>query len=330
MFMNPTRREFLAKSAALAAAGAWSLPRLLADDDNPPVKARVIIARDEALTRGEVDEHRDLLRKLLDAAMQKLTGAADAGAAYRKLFKPSERIGIKVNTLGFTVRPAVVDALVAGLRAADIPAENIIIWDRFDKELVKAGFTLNKTGQGVQCRGTDAERIGSGYQEKVETSGQIGSCYSKILAEDIDALICVPVLKDHSIAGVTLTMKSFYGAIHNPNKYHDQHCDPYIVDVVSHPLVRNKLRLSVCDAVRAQCQGGPGVKREYVWPYGGLLAATDYVALDAVGADIIEAQRRERGLKPVAEDGRPFRYIATAAERGLGIADLNRIERVAV
>ena len=35
-------------------------------------------------------------------------------------------------------------------------------------------------------------------------------------------------------------------------------------------------------------------------------------------------------MKPLAEDGRPPKYIATAAARGLGEADLAKIERVEV
>ena len=91
---------------------------------------------------------------------------------------------------------------------------------------------------------------------EIESSGRIGSCFSRIVAEQVDALICVPVLKDHSLAGVSLGMKNYYGAIHNPNKYHDDHCDPFIVDVVSHRFIRSKWRLTVCDATRAQCHAG--------------------------------------------------------------------------
>src|SRR5690606_1579524 len=111
---------------------------------------------------------------LLDAAMQKATKSPDAPTAWRSLFKPADRVGIKVNTLGLTTQRAVVDAIAAGLRSAGVPAENIIIWDRFDVELEQAGFKLNKSAGGVKCRGTDAEHTGSGYLPDVENSGQIG------------------------------------------------------------------------------------------------------------------------------------------------------------
>ena len=328
---SANRRQFLTRVGALAAGAALPWSRLLAaEDEAGPRRPRVVIARDEVLTRGQLDEHRELLEKLLNAAMQKLTGAADAATAWRQLFKPTERVGIKVNTLGLSTQPPVADAIVAGLRLAGVPAEKIVIWDRFDTELEKAGFKLNKSASGVQCRGTDTKKIGGGYQEQVESNGQIGSCFSKILAEEIDAVISVPVLKDHRMAGVTLGMKNFYGAIHNPNKYHGDNCDPYNVDVVSHGFIQKKWRLTICDGIRGQWEGGPGVKPGFQWPFAGLFLGTDFVATDAVGADILEQQRKEKGMKPLAEDGRPPKYIATAAARGLGEADLAKIERVEV
>jgi uncharacterized protein (DUF362 family) len=323
-----TRRQFLTRLGGVAAGAALGIDRLFAAvaDAGP----RVVIARDEALARGSLEDHQELLQKLLDAALQKLTGAKDVASAWREILRPRDRVGIKVNTLGLSTRPAVVDAMVVGMRQAGIPAENIVIWDRFDTELGKAGFKLNKSGRGVQCRGTDAERIGSGYQDQIETSGRIGSSFSRIIAEDIDVVISVPVLKDHNLAGVTLGMKNFYGAIHNPNKYHDQNCDPYIVDVVAHRYVARKWRLTICDGIRAQYNAGPGPHPGFAWPFGGLLVGRDFVAVDAVGADLLDARRKEAGLKSLAEEDRPPKYIATAGARGLGEADLRKVERVEV
>lgn len=325
---NVTRREFLVRAGAWATAAVVPLPALRGTQDAQ--RTRVVLARDERLARDGAELPHDLLVKLLDAALQRLTGAANAAAAWRQFFKPDERIGIKVNALGFATQPAVVDAVVAGLRRGDVPAENILIWDRFDVELGKAGYKINKSKSGVQCRGTDAERIGSGYQREIETSGQIGSCFSRIVAEEVDALICVPVLKDHNLAGVSLGMKNFYGAIHNPNKYHDHNCDPFVVDVVAHRFIRPRWRLTVIDGTRAQYNGGPGIHPGFAWPYGGLIVSNDFVAADAVAADLLETERKQRGLKSLADEDRPPRHIATAGARGFGQADLARIERVEV
>ena len=332
MSAQTTRRRILKQTTGAAWGLALSKNSLLTSSPastSSPV-SQVVIARDEAITRGKIDEHRAMLVKLVDAAVQKLTKAPDGRSAWRRLFKPTERIGIKVNTLGLPTQPAVVDAVLAGLRNADIPAENIVIWDRFDVELAQAGYKLNKSATGIQCRGTDAEGYGSGYQPGIEVSGEIGSCFSRILTDQIDTLICMPVLKDHNLAGVSLGMKNFFGAIHNPNKYHQHNCDPYIVDVVSHPLIGRRWRLTICDGTRAQYHAGPTRNPEYAWSMGGVIVGTDFVATDAVATDLIEQQRKAKGLKPLITEKRPARHIQTAADRGLGMADLKRIEQMEV
>ena len=332
MATESTRRQFLARVGALAVGAAlpvapWTSAVHGALGEK---RSRVAVARDDVLTRGRLDEHRAVLRRLLDASLQRITGAPDASRAWRQLFQPKDRVGIKVNTLGLSTRPAVVHAIIHGLREADVPAESIIVWDRFDVELAQAGFKLNRSSRGVQCYGTDAEAAGSGYQRRVETSGQIGSCFSRIVAEQVNALICVPVLKDHNLAGASLGMKNFYGAIHNPNKYHDHNCDPYIADVVAHRYIAPKWRLTVCDATLAQYHGGPSRHPGYAWPFGGLIVGTDFVAADAVATDLLESRRAEKGLKTLAEEKRPASHIATAAARGLGEADLSKIERIEI
>ncbi len=326
------RRQFLAQVGAATASlalPAWTRIAL-AEGNASGSRARVAVARDDALTNGRIDQQGALLQRLLNASMQKLLGTPDPAAAWRQLFKPGDRIGIKVNTLGLSTHPAVVDAIVSGLRQADIPEQHILIWDRFDVELDRAGFKLNQSKTGIRCRGTDAEHIGRGYQRDIEVSGDIGSSFSRIVAEDVDTLICVPVLKDHNLAGASLGMKNFYGAIHNPNKYHEHHCNPYVVDVVSHRFIRPKWRLTVCDGTRAQYNAGPAYHPGFAWPFGGLIVSTDFVAADAVAADLLEAERAARGLKSLAEEKRPTLHIATAGARGLGVSDLSRIQRIEV
>ena len=339
MSRSRTRRTFLTQAGGVAAGFLLPItsdaaPVATRATSRPLVsarpKSRVVIARDDQLTRGHLNQHRELLHKLINAAMQRLTNAADPVSAWRQLFHPTDRIGIKVNTLGLSTQPVVVDAIVAGLRQAGIPAENILIWDRFDVELSRAGFKLNKSRSGVQCRGTDAEHYGSGYTKRIESSGQIGSCFSQIVAKHVNVLISVPVLKDHNLAGVSLGMKNFYGAIHNPNKYHDNNCDPYIVDTVSHRYIGPKWKLTVCDATQAQHHAGPTRHPGFAWPFGGLILSRDFVAADAVATDLLETERKAQGLKSLEQERRPAKHILTAGARQLGECDLSKIQRIEV
>ncbi len=329
-----TRRQFVRQLPAAATAAGT----LLGCDRSggapipkpPGDRARVVIARDGQLARGHPREHVKLLAKMLDAALTKLTGLPDAKQAWSALFRPGDVVGIKVNTLGRSTHPQVADAIVAGLTRAGVPARNIIIWDRFDVELQAAGYRMGRSSDGVKCYGTDARpgTGGAGYERTVESSGEIGSCFSRIVTRQVTALISAGVLKHHDLAGVSGTLKNFYGAIHNPNKYHDDHCSPYVADVVRHPHIGPKLRLAVMDGIEAQYHAGPAKHPGFTWPFAGLLVGRDPVAVDRVSADIIDRKRVEKRMKTLAQDRRPIAHVMTAADRGLGVADLSKIDRV--
>jgi hypothetical protein len=123
-------------------------------------------------------------------------------------------------------------------------------------------------------------------------------------------------------------MKNFYGAIHNPNKFHGNRCDPFVADLCSHPLIRGKLRLTVCDASRIQIHNGPAFFPRHAREYGGVLVGFDPVALDRTGWRIIEDERRRAGMPSLRDEGREPTYISSAQRLGLGCADRERIELV--
>ncbi len=289
-------------------------------------KSTVVLVRDSAVRSERQVIDIAVLEKMLTRAILRLTGQSTPERAWRVLFSPDDVIGIKVNALGgklIATHPELVKSVISGLKQAGVPEENIIVWDRLTEELKKAGYVINKSGRGVRCFGTDTN-----YDRNPEISGSIGSCFSKILSTYCTAVINIPVLKDHDLAGVSLGLKNFYGAIHNPNKYHDHNCNPYIADLNTHRFIKDKLRLVVCDALTLLYQGGPAFKPKYTMYFDGLLVSRDPVALDRIGCKLIEDTRREYGLPTLKDAGREPIYIATAAQRGLGIDDLIRIEFV--
>jgi uncharacterized protein (DUF362 family) len=320
----------LGAASALAVGGALGCEELLApraeaeQGRRPAGAGRVVLARDASAVRALAPDAGRVAR-MVERAMVALTGAGSAREAWRSLFSPRDRVGIKVNCLagpGLSSAREVVEPVVRGLEAAGIPLANIVVWDRDSAELERAGYTVNTSSSATyRCYGTDR----AGLTEQIHSSGRVGSLLSRILTDRIDALINVPILKDHDLSGVGIGMKNLYGCIHNPNRYHDDNCDPYLADVSSMPAIRSKLRLVLCDALRPQCHGGPALVRQHQWALGGVLASTDPVALDAAGARIIEQQRASRGLQTLAEAGRPPSWLRTAEQRGLGVADLARI-----
>jgi len=138
------------------------------------------------------------------------------------------------------------------------------------------------------------------------------------VSEYATVLINVGVLKDHDLSGVSAGLKNLYGAIHNPNRYHDHDCDPYVAQVAALPSLRRRLKLTVIDAVLGQAQGGPAYAAAWVWPCDRILLALDPVACDQVAWDLIERQRGQQGLPSLTEAKRPPRWIASAAALDLG------------
>jgi len=324
------RRRFVGLSAlaagGLLAGGAPSLGAGL----RAAARGTVLLARGEGVGREPgAPVERALLRRWLDEMLVSLTGAGSAADAWSILFPRRSRVGIKLNCLAgprLSPRRELVRALVDGLGSAGIDPERVIVWERSDRELERCGFTVNTGGDGPLVYGTD-NRAGGGYERQLRSSGSVGSCFSRILTEQCDLLINVGVLKDHDLAGVSVGLKNLYGVIHNPNKYHDHTCDPYVAELAAHHLLREKLRLTVCDATTAQCQGGPAFHPDWAWNFSGLLAALDPVALDRVGAGFIEEQRHRKGLPSLGEDQRRPSWIDTAGRLGLGESKAERIRR---
>jgi uncharacterized protein (DUF362 family) len=265
--------------------------------------------------------------ELMDALLAPLGPGGSSDAFLRTLFKPGERIGIKLNCLagkGLSPRPPLVFALIDRLEKAGIEPGKIIVFERTERELKRAGYPIGHRGsEGALILGNDSR--GAGFEPEPFLFESIGSCFSRILTRNIDALINFGVLKDHDLAGVSVGMKNLYGLIHNPNKYHDNQCSPYVAHVAAAPPVKKKLRLNLCDGMISQYRGGPALKKDCTWKAGILLASIDPVALDAVGADIIEAKRKELGVKTLAESGRFPAYLEEAHRLGLGEHRLDRI-----
>ncbi|MFZ0951331.1 MAG: DUF362 domain-containing protein [Candidatus Sulfotelmatobacter sp.] len=331
---STSRRDFLKRcltgAAVLRASGRMGL-LAAAEQEAALPKSRVVIARDARLrgTGATVDSQRML--GLLDRAMQALFDRDKPIETWKKLVRPGETVGLKVNALGgrgFSSNLSLVEAICERLQDAGIKANDIVVWDRDSDELEHAGFHVSTGGNRVQCFGTD--RVD--YEQELVMHGSVGSRLSKILTQRCNVLINVPVLKDHDGAGVTIALKNMYGVIHNPNKYHPNGCNPYIADLNMLPGIRSRMRLTICDATTASYEGGPGYKPEYIWKNNALIVSQDPVALDYTGWQIIERKRAEKGLKTLEGDGRAPHYIATAADaqHRLGTNDPRRIAVVEV
>lgn len=270
------------------------------------------------LNLGSTEE----LLTLLEAGLLELTGCQDVASAWSRYFNSGDTIALKVNCLGgpsMCTHPALAQAVAQSLRSIRISTHQIIIWDRSSRELDRCGFDVNtRHNDRIRCFGTDQR--GTGYEEDLTVQGSVGSLYSTILTRQATAAINMPILKDHGLCGLTGALKNIFGALHNPNKYHEHRCNPYIADANAVPFVREKTRLVIFDALQVQYKGGPGFHAQWVENLGSLLLAEDPVAVDSVAARILDKIRAQKGLPPIEPDGGLPAYIRTAAdsERKLG------------
>jgi uncharacterized protein (DUF362 family) len=238
----------------------------------------------------------------------------------RVLISSQDIVGIKINTIGgkrLSTHPDVVAALVRLLIQNGYPENNIVVWDRTNRELREAGFApLRMSRNGVRIYGTDSQ--GVGYADELVSQGSVGSLFSNIQTRIVSASISLAVLKDHGLAGVTAGMKNYFGAIHNPNKYHDNHCDPFIAEVFAADPVKKKHRLTILDALKVQFHRGPAYHSQWAAPAQTLIFSTDPVAADTIGWQLIESLRKDAALPSLDEEKRTPHYIHTAARMGLG------------
>jgi uncharacterized protein (DUF362 family) len=327
-----TRRDFVTKSLALAAGlGVGLSPGLgraasggqRSSPDQGTPRALVLITR----KNGGASDHAAFYKAVLDASVRRLTGAGRTDDAWAALFSAEDVVAVKVNSINgkaLSTSPLLVEAITKGLMSCGVSGKNILVWDRTTRELADAGFAVNLSGDGPRCFGTDSPS--AGYESEPTELGSIGSCYSRIVTRTATAIINVPILREHSLAGVSAALKNNYGAIHNPNKYHGNGCSPFVADVNSHPAIRSKTRLNVCDAMRVQMHGGPGYKPKWTTEMNAILVSTDPVAMDAVCLEETDRLRKSAGLRTLREEGRYPGYLAAASALGLGVSESARID----
>jgi len=130
------------------------------EKDESPLVVRAI--RPEIINSKNAIEEEQADRLMLDLfdALSKGQGSI---RYLQHLFDPSERIGIKLNCLagrGLSPRPELVHALIRKLEESGIDPSNIIVFERTERELKKAGFAIH-TGSGPKFLGSDSP--GAGY-----------------------------------------------------------------------------------------------------------------------------------------------------------------------
>jgi len=289
--------------------------------------SKVVLIRGKGVLTGGEDIDQEKLLSMHNRGIQILMDKQNPKDCLRLIFKNSDEVGIKINTIGgrkLSTRPEVSFSLARLLQDSGIQQKNIIIWDRTNRELREAGYSLNLNRSGIKVFGTDTK--GFGYDSQLTSHLNIGSLFSSIQSDKITASISLALLKDHGMAGVTAGMKNYFGAIHNPNKYHDFNCNPFVAELFEIKFIKRKHKLTILDSLIVQYHRGPSYHARWAEKYEALIFSLDPVAADYVGWQVIEKLRAKKGLPSLNEENRAPVYLKTAEKMGLGKASPEEIQ----
>jgi uncharacterized protein (DUF362 family) len=334
--MKITRRKFIKMSSA--AAAALSLPPGITPHLIRPSKAsdlldevRVVMVQDESAHSGS-QVMADIAQVMMDEAMRRYTGIDDIGEAYRSVLPGinlESVIGIKINCINSNMpaHPEVLAALTNGLQqmtidGSNFPANNIILFDRTEAEMMAAGYEINTGSEGVRVFATNSP--GVGYDDMYLIVNNVWEHPSRIITDYCDYLINVATLKSHQSAGASFSMKNYYGVIHAPQNMHGNYCNPFI------PALNQQIRdtlpiqesLFILDAIFGTYYGSTWSPPNMI--HDGIILGEDRVAVDAIGRDILD----DAGCQTLGMTG----YLDAAAQPpyNLGTANLDDIDLITV
>src|SRR5437016_5818749 len=170
--MNRNKATFAVQTACLL-TGIWmplatfaftntQVRPAFAQNANPP--ARVVIVHDPEATEA-FQPREDKVFGMVNRGLATLTGKQAPVAAWRSLLSTQDIVGIKVYSSpgpNSGTRLAVAAAVVDGLVAAKIPPEHIIVWDKEEEDLRRAGFFELAARYRIRVEAS----IAAGYDEK--------------------------------------------------------------------------------------------------------------------------------------------------------------------
>jgi uncharacterized protein (DUF362 family) len=274
----------------------------------------------------------EIAKQLLEKAMMEFTGAPNLVEAMKNFIHKDDVVAIKPNGIagqkGATMATnyELVLPLVEACIALGVPPDKITVYEQFPGFLLgtRVGTKNHALPAGVQT-GTHNNR--NHPMQDIRLYQGIPTKYCKFFL-DATAVIDLTMIKDHSICGYTGTLKNItHGNVDNPHDHHAHNASPQIAVLYNHPIVTSRVRLHVTDAFKVMYDKGPLDKDPKTRiPHGAVYVATDPVAMDTIGWQVVEAERKQRNLKTLAQMKREPRYIKSASELGLGVHDLNQIK----
>jgi hypothetical protein len=185
--------------------------------------------------------------------------------------------------------------------------------------LVSTGHLNPTHDEMVQAVKTALMDIGVPKKKIIMAQGSSGK------VKRCTALISLPALKVHWLTGIGTVLKNYIMYSGSPSKYHQQN-SAKLGEIWHLPHVKGKTKLVLVDALYPLCHKGPQADPRYKWPYSGLIAGTDPVAVETVCLRILEEKRRALRGEPWPLSPPPICVEAADKVYGLGTSRMEEIK----
>lgn len=294
------------------------------------------------------------VRGMVDVLISELTGEATPREGWKKLVKPGDRVGLKVDASGGpggSTRLAVIEAVLRGLESAGISRTSVVIWDRERAALNAAGITSQRFGCKVYASEEAYSRelpfsspvlgqlVYGDLDFKSESSvlDVMGSpdalssiSYFPEFLKPLTKIINLPVLKNNryyglhgALANVTIpNVDNWRRFVREP-----RHGASEIPEIYADPILYGKCVLHLMDALIVQYAGGPDFAPNYSFAHNSLYASRDPVSLDAVALEQLEIWRNQAELPSIEKMSA---HVKASEAFGLGNAAKKNIKIIRV
>lgn len=178
-----TRRQFVRNSAVLAGGAAlFGGSAACRGGAKAARKSRVVsVAAEDMLV--DLDYSAGAVHRAFEAGLKELTGERTLESAWSSFVSPDDVVGIKINCIGaprISSSLASINETIAGLKSAGVQENNIVIWDRMDRDFRRTGLAINRGPTGVRVMGCSTEWEGvvpwvPGYDRGVYVSFEDGT-----------------------------------------------------------------------------------------------------------------------------------------------------------
>ena len=141
------------------------------------------------------------------------------------------------------------------------------------------------------------------------------------------ALVNVRPLRTHHWSGVGTCLKNYIQFDPDRPSFHAEACSA-LGKIWTYPIVQGKTRLNILSALTPQFygRGANFFDTRYVWSYRGLIVGTDPVAVDTVGAHLLQVKRIGFFGEDKALDVPPTHIVVADKVYHLGVSELSRIQ----